>query len=104
MFIFREGGYYQPQVNCNCQRSEKKSKCRDQKLLEWSHLLPFGFERPSKTGGTVSDLSLCIQRAKPVALQKGHTWDSGWSQRDGAGLSLSVLKPAQITGMGVTWN
>lgn len=33
-------------------------------------------------------------------LRKGPTWESGWSQWDGARLCLSVLGPAQITGMG----
>lgn len=73
----------------------------DDVMHEWSLLLPFDFKCPSKPGRTISSLSLNIQRARLVIMQKGCTWDSSWSQWDGTCLSLCVLKPTQITGTGV---
>lgn len=66
---------------------------------------PVWFERPAGTGGIVSNLSLRISRAKPVAVRKGRTWDSGWHHWDGAGLSPSMLQTLSDHrgGSRVTW-
>lgn len=77
MFIFREDASTQPQLSVFC----KEIKVLLSEVMEWSLLLLFA----------ASNFSLCIQQAKPVAVQKGRTWGNGWLVGRGQHILLSVF-------------